>query len=501
MAADHSSGDDAHCEPNDAGPYGEPAVPSIPFPAVTSAASQLIGKSWMAEPAALRSAASALMPSASKAASAMAELIGGPDWGKPGSRFDLTDLSRQAGRVWDELHPARQLAPLWAQHPGPQWRAAHPGNGWGAELAAEAAARLKAAMPDMNSVMAGVRADSLFARAMTPRWEALQSGPSAALAKSFLPARPDLSAMSGFASGLAVKALAGPGLGAFAGLDPGSPSRFVVAEHLTFAGPPFAHATMRLGASVFDNVTAAAHRHAQGLAEWMQTTHRVAMDAVWRAPHESIASMLRNFTTLADQGVAWGWRGLWTALQARRAVLRGDAGAVIRFLKEVLGFQRTPPTLVDAASAVLLEEAAWMPADWEVDDAVCPRIRQLTIREHRNFRLIGDTKLCGRPVDSLDREVTISRSEVARVPLVEVLPAPRPTAGMDDITDPRLLKIFGQLTERERAILRVRAEDARNWADTAVSCGATRTEVENLRRKLKRLSKFTDSTVAATAVS
>lgn len=501
MTDDHSSGDDAHCEPNDADPCWEPAVPPIPFPAVTSAADQLIGKSWMAGPAALRSAVDALMPSASEAASAMSKLIGGPDWGKPGSGFNLTQLwSKQAGRVWDEVHPAPQLTPPWAQTPGPQWRALYPGPGWGAELAAEAA-RFTVAMPDMNIVMPGVRADSLFAQAVTPPWQALQSAPSD-LAKSFLPARPDLSAMSGFASGLAEKALAGPGLGwSFAGLDPGSPSRFVLSEHLNLAGPPFARALMGLGASVFDNVTAAAYRHAQGLSAWMQTTHRVAMDAAWRAPHESIASMLRGFTTLADQGVVWGWRGLWTALQARRAVLRGDVGAVMRFLKEVLGFQRTPPTLVDAASAVLLEEAAWLPADWEVDDAVCPRIRQLTIREHRNFRLIGDTKLCGRPVDSLDREVTISRSEVVSVPLVEVLPAPRPRAGVDDITDPRLLEIFGRLTERERAILRVRAEAARNWADTAVSCGATRAEVENLRRKLKRLSKSIDRTVAATAVS
>jgi hypothetical protein len=118
-------------------------------------------------------------------------------------------------------------------------------------------------------------------------------------------------------------------------------------------------------------------------------------------------------------------------------------------MREWLGFKRTPPTLVDAASSVLLEEAAWLPADLVVDEDVCPRIRQLTIHEHRNFRLIGDPELCG---------------------LVEVVPAPPPPPSEDDISDPRLVWIIGRLNERERRILRMKARGERTWADAAVSC-------------------------------
>jgi hypothetical protein len=165
-------------------------------------------------------------------------------------------------------------------------------------------------------------------------------------------------------------------------------------------------------------------------------------------------------------------------------------------MREWLGFKRTPPTLVDAASSVLLEEAAWLPADLVVDEDVCPRIRQLTIHEHRNFRLIGDPELCGRPVDSPDRPVMIAPNEDESVPLVEVVPAPPPPPSEDDISDPRLVWIIGRLNERERRILRMKARGERTWADAAVSCGATLAEGGNLRRKVKRLSKTADGTVA-----
>jgi hypothetical protein len=145
---------------------------------------------------------------------------------------------------------------------------------------------------------------------------------------------------------------------------------------------------------------------------------------------------------------------------------------------------------------VLLEEAAWLPAGLGGDDKVCPLIKKLTVREHRNFRLLGDTQLCGRAMDSLDREVMISRDEAVRVPLVEVVPAPPPPPSEDDISDPRLVSIIDRLTERERKILRMKAKEGRTWPDAAVSCGATLKEGENLRRKVKRLSKTIEGTMS-----
>lgn len=474
MDEGHASGDEAECEPEDSPPRREGLRPPGALPAVSSVADQLIGKTWVAGPEmkfdflagspALRSVMDGMTPSASEAALDISKLIGGDHLAQVGAdaAFKLTDLwANQPGRVWDGLYA---------------------GPGLGAKWATAAANRAREAMDTLGAHIAG---------AATPVWEGL-SGASA-LASSFLPAGPQPGVMSAFIADLAGRGLAGPDLSAFAGLDFGSPSRFVLADHLQNIGlPGFSNDqrpwSKQVGASMFDGVTAAMHRHAEGLSSWMASTHRVAMDALWRAPHESIATMLQSFSTLADQGVTWGWRALGAALQAQAAVLRGDLEAIARFLREWLGFKETPHTLVDAASTVLLEEA-WLHAGLAGDDKLCPLIKKLTVREHRNFRLLGDTQLRGRSMDSLDREVAISRDKAVRVPLVEIVPAPPPPAGADDISDPRLVWIFGRLTERERAILRIRAEKARNWPDTAVMSGATRAEVDNLRRKIKRLGK------------
>lgn len=510
MEEDQTSGDEAECEREGSVPRRESVAAAHRLPAVGSVAAQLIGKAWVADPKfkgdgflagspGLRSVMDAMAPSASEATLSMSKLIGA----EVDARFKLTDLlANQAGRVWDELHAGPKLTDLWANATRPVWEGLHAGPGLGAELAGEAAARAKELMNDMGIGLGGLPADGPLARAVTPALEGLQP-PASELAASFLPAGPQPSVLSGFTSGMAEKMLAGANLGSFAGLDLGSPSRFVADQLSNIAGPAFSGDqwpwSKWSGASVFEGVTSAMHRHVPELAGWMETSHRAAMDGLLRAPEESIAKALQSFSMLADQGVAWGWRALWATLRAQGAVLRGDLEAIARFLREWLGFKKTPHTLVDAASAVLLEEAAWLPVGLAGDDKVCPLIKKLTIREHRNFRPIGETELCGRSVDSLDREVMISRDEVVSVPLVEVVPAPSPAAGVDDISDPRLVRIIDKLTEREKTILRVRGEKARNWPDAAVMCGATRAEVENLRRKIKRLSKAVDGTVAVRA--
>ncbi|WP_062897329.1 sigma-70 RNA polymerase sigma factor region 4 domain-containing protein [Mycobacterium avium] len=507
MDEDQSSGD----EPTDSVPHWESVASVGQLPAVSSAADQSIGKTWVAGPMvkvdsflagspAVHSVMDAMVPSASEALN-MSRLIGADHVvrAEADARFKLADLwANQVGRIADELHAAPKLTDLWAGAARPVWEGLHVGPGLGAELAGEGSARAKEIIADL----AGLGTDGPLARAMTPVWEGLQS-PVSELAASFVPAGPQPSVLSGFTSGIAENTLAGANFGSFAGLDLGSPPRFVVDQLSNIAGPagpalsgdqwPWSKG---LGASVLEGVTSAMHRHVQGLAGWMETTHRAAMDELWRVPQESIAKVLQSFSTLADQGVAWGWRALGAALRAQRAVLRGDFKAIVRFLREWLGFKRTPHTLVDAASAVLLEEAAWLPAGLAGDDKVVPLIKKLTVREHRNFQLLSDTQLRGRSVDSLDRKVKISRDEAVRVPLVELVAAPPPPPSEDDISDPRLVWIIDRLTERERKILRMKAKEGRTWADAAVSCGATLKDGENLRRKVKRLGKAADAAVA-----
>lgn len=503
MGEDQSSGDEAHCEPKDSVHGQQSLAWASRLPAVSSVADQLIGKSWvagqqfkvdnlMAGSSAVRSVMDAMAPSASEAALNSSRLIGADHFvrAEADARFKLTDLLvSQVGRISGELHAAPKLTDVWAKAARPVWEGLHVGPGLGVELAGEASARAKEIIADL----ARLGPDGPLARAVSPLWVGLQSPAVSELAASFVPAGPQPSVLSGFTPGIAEKMLAGVNVGSFTGLDLGSPSRFVVDQlsnvmGLAFSGDQWPWSKWS-GAGALEGVTAAMHRHVQGLAAWAETTHRAAMDAVWRAPEQSITSMLQSFSVLADQGVAWGWRALGAALRAQEAVLRGDLKAIVRFLREWLGFKRTPHTLVDAASAVLLEEAAWLPAGLAGDDKVVPLIKKLTVREHRNFRLLGDTQLAGWPVDSLDRKVKLSRDEHVAAPLVDMVPAPPPPPGEDDISDPRLLQIMDKLTERERKILWMKAEEERTWADAAVSSGATLKDGDNLRRKVKRLSK------------
>lgn len=513
MEADQSSGDEADCEPKDSVPGQQSVASADRLPVVSSVADQLIGNSWVAGPqfkvdnflagsSAVPSVMYAMAPSASEAALNMSRLIGADYFvrAEADARFKLTDLLvSQVGRISDELHAAPKLTDVWAKPARPIWEGLHVGPGLGVELADEASARAKEIIADL----AGLGPDGPLAGAVSPVWEGLQSPAVSELAGSFVPAGPQPAVLSGFTSGIAEKMLAGVNVGSFAGLDLGSPSRFVVGQLSNVMGPAFSGDrwpwSKCTGAGASEGVTAAMHRHVQGLAAWAETTHRAAMDAVWRAPQQSITSMLQSFSVLADQGVSWGWRALWAALRAQEAVLRGDLKTIVRFLREWLGFKRTPHTLVDAASAVLLEEAAWLPAGLAGDDKVVPLIKKLTVREHRNFRLLGDTQLGGRPVDSLDRKIAVSRDEAVRVPLVEVVPAPPPPPAEDDISDPRLLQIMDKLTEREREILWTKAEEGRTWVDAAVSSGATLKDGDNLRRKVKRLSKTAAASAAVEA--
>jgi hypothetical protein len=151
-------------------------------------------------------------------------------------------------------------------------------------------------------------------------------------------------------------------------------------------------------------------------------------------------------------GDTWlGRVALRIALSAKEAVLRGDVEAVRWFVRHWLNFGRVPATLVDAASAVLLDESAWVPAE-DAPMGYDPRrrLRALTIAAHRNFRLIGDTQLCGRRVWSLDEPVPIGSGDV-RVPRVELVQSP--PLPCYEVTDPRLVRLFGELSERERMML------------------------------------------------
>ena len=113
----------------------------------------------------------------------------------------------------------------------------------------------------------------------------------------------------------------------------------------------------------------------------------------------------------------------------------------------------------------------------------CQRLRKLTVDAHRNHRLIGETRLCGRLVWSLDKAAPIGPYDTQ--PLVETVAASPPMS--NEISDGRLVRLLGALSERERKIVWAKGYE-RSWADAATAVGASPAEGKKLRRKVKRLS-------------
>lgn len=242
------------------------------------------------------------------------------------------------------------------------------------------------------------------------------------------------------------------------------------------------------------------------LGRWSMRDPAGWMNELMRGPAESITAMMRSWSGWAERG-QWATRlALRMALRAKEAVKRGDLQAVIQFMREWLGFTRTPDDLVGSVSLVLLDERAWLPDDLlALDYDPCPLLRSLTLAEHRRLRrLVIDPRkrLLHEPVVSLDKPVTIRPD--FRPPLLELVAAKLATAvdNEDDISDPRVLRVWGKLTEREREILREKGHPGMTWPAAAVACGGSPGEGERLRRKVKRLSKPADTpAVSAQAAS
>jgi hypothetical protein len=212
------------------------------------------------------------------------------------------------------------------------------------------------------------------------------------------------------------------------------------------------------------------------------------LDGLLGGSEDSIVGIMRSWSALADRGDRLCRLALRMALAAKDAVLRGDVAAVERFVREWLGFKRVTEPLVDAASSVLIDEHAWLPHGLSaMDYDLRPRLRKLTIDQHRNFRSITETRLCGQRVLSLNKAVPLSADSTTT--LAELVAAKPATASENDISDPRLLRIFAKLSGREQEIVRAQALEERTWPDAAVSCGGTPAEGANLARKVRRLSK------------
>lgn len=217
---------------------------------------------------------------------------------------------------------------------------------------------------------------------------------------------------------------------------------------------------------------------------------------------ESIAEVLRSWWPMAGRGLHAARAALGAALSVVDALERNtvDARDVVKqFLVDWLGFQYVSWDLVCSATLVLLDKSRWLPMEVVSLRSFDPRdrLRRLTLVEHRSANRLStdpDLRFGGHPLRSLDEPVGSSGGNGEPATLHDFRPdegAPDPFAALeaDEITHPLLLKVWWKFTDREREILREKAQPRMTWESAAVSCGGSPAEGDRLRRKVKRVSK------------
>lgn len=179
---------------------------------------------------------------------------------------------------------------------------------------------------------------------------------------------------------------------------------------------------------------------------------------------------------------------LFAALRARRAALRGDLAAVREFIVNWLERQPTEP-MVEATIDALLEDD-WVPYDDDaVDLEVIEHLQRRAGRYTRRHKMIGQTQIVGRSVDSLDRLVPVGRSG-ERVSLVTLTADPStPIADVDaDSLGRRAQRALGHFKPEEQQVL-LAWEPGMTWQEAAAAAGLTPEIAERVRRKRKRVAQ------------
>jgi hypothetical protein len=233
---------------------------------------------------------------------------------------------------------------------------------------------------------------------------------------------------------------------------------------------------------------------------WAGMDHSSFMDRMLSGHTEVLVDALRGWSSWAGRGM-WAARfALNMALRAKKAVERGDLDAVKEFMRDWLGFTIFPFDLVTSASLVLLDVRAWLPPGIsEPNFDPSPTLRKLTLAEHRRLKR-QLTENPGNPALRLNGKSLYSLDKPRKVAdgLFCTLNEMRPDPGTPDpgdvwaenmITDPRVLRLWSEFTDLERAILFEKGQPGTTWPAAAVACGASPAAGDRLRRKIAYLNK------------
>ena len=102
----------------------------------------------------------------------------------------------------------------------------------------------------------------------------------------------------------------------------------------------------------------------------------------------------------------------------------------------------------------------------------------------RRYKMLGDTELGGRWVDSLDRAVVLPSGDT--VALVDVTPDPRTLPDAHDPDDPRLARALALFEPDERRVFAAKSDDL-PWAQAVQEAGLPPAFGETVRRKRGRV--------------
>ncbi len=191
---------------------------------------------------------------------------------------------------------------------------------------------------------------------------------------------------------------------------------------------------------------------------------------------------------------------LVAALRARGAALRGDLAAVREFIVHWLERKPTPPMLEATVDALLEDD--WIPYDDDVVTVeVIEHLQRQAGRYTRRHKMIGETQIVGRSVDSLDRLVPVGRSG-DRLPLVAVTADPSTVQvdGASPESERRALRALDQFKPDEQQVL-LAWEPGMTWQEAADAAGLAPEIAERVRRKRKRVAAEEARRAAALAAT
>lgn len=217
----------------------------------------------------------------------------------------------------------------------------------------------------------------------------------------------------------------------------------------------------------------------------------VLTGAVVRPAFEQVHSTFNAWTRVLgfnQMGRTLARIPLLAALRARRAALRGDLTTVRDFIAHWLERRPTEP-MVEATIDALLEDDWVAYEDHVIEIEVIEHLRaRTTDRYTRRYKMVGNTQILGRSVESLDKLVPVGRSGDL-LPLVSVTPDPsgRPAQDVAPADEKRALRALAKFKPEEQEVL-LSWSPGMTWQEAAAAAGLTPDVAERVRRKRKRVA-------------